>query len=244
MPLLEAHGLTRRHANGLGVFGVSLSVRQGEVVGVIGPNGSGKSSLVRVLSTLEPPTSGRVTWFGLSDRRRPDLRRRLGVVLDVPVHFDRLTGLQNAEFFAAQYGLAPGAARERLDQLFAWASLEAVRDRPVAEYSLGMRRRLSLVEACCHRPDLLVLDEPSLALDEDGEIDLARELRRLAALGTGVLLATNDLVLARAVCDRALRLERGHPIGPPSPARGEGERSGRSGSGSWPSWWGGRGGWP
>jgi ABC-type multidrug transport system ATPase subunit len=204
--LIEAACLTRRYPNGRGVFDVSLRVEPGEVLGVIGENGSGKTTLVRVLATLEAPTSGRLAWFGLEDRRSPAVRRRLGVALDRPVHFEALTGRQNAEFFAAQYGRLDA---RRLDRLFDWASLAEARDLPVSDYSLGMRRRLSLVEALCHDPQLLVLDEPSLALDAGGEIDLGHQLRQRAAAGAAVLLATNDLQLAQAVCDSALELCRG-----------------------------------
>jgi ABC-2 type transport system ATP-binding protein len=206
---LIASGLTRRHPNGLGVFEMSLFARPGDVVGVLGPNGSGKTTLLRVLATLDPPTSGGVTWFGLADRRSPAVRRRLGVVLDRPVHFEALTGRQNAEFFAAQYGVPRLAVRRRVEDLLEWAGLQRARELPVAEFSLGMRRRLSLVEALCHEPDLLLLDEPSLALDGEGEVDLAWQLHRAAARGAAVVVATNDEPLAAAVCARALRLDRG-----------------------------------
>lgn len=206
---LEADRLCRRHPNGRGVFGVSLRLCPGQVLGITGPNGSGKSTLAAVLATLQPPTAGTVSWFGLTDRRSPLVRGRLGVVPDRPVHFDHLTGRQNAEFFAGQYGMPRTAVGERLDVLFEWAGLAGARDLPTGAYSLGMRRRLSLVEALCHDPPLLVLDEPSLALDDDGHTELARELRRRAQMGAGVLLATNDAALAGAVCDEVLRLDGG-----------------------------------
>lgn len=208
-PCLEADGVSRRHPNGRGVFDVSLSLCPGQVLGVTGPNGSGKSTLAAVMATLQPPTAGTVRWFGLTDRRSPRVRCRLGVVLDRPVHFDHLTGRQNAGFFAAQYGVPRGVAGERLDALFEWADLVGARDLPVGEYSLGMRRRLGLVEALCHDPRLLVLDEPSLALDDDGHTQLAGELRQRAQMGAAVLLATNDVALAGAVCDDVLRLDGG-----------------------------------
>ena len=197
------------------MFDVSLAVAAGEVVGIIGPNGSGKSTLLGVLATLAPPTAGRVSWFGSADLRSPAVRGRLGVVLDRPLHFERLTGGQNAQFFAAQYGVARPVARERLGRLFEWAGLAGARDLPVAEYSLGMRQRLGLVEALCHQPDLLLLDEPSLALDEGGQVDLARELRGAAERGAGVLMATNNVPLARDLCDRVLQLEQGRLLPPP-----------------------------
>jgi ABC-2 type transport system ATP-binding protein len=207
--VLLAENLTHRYANGLGVFDVSLALGRGETLCALGPNGSGKTTLLRLLATLDRPTGGRVRWFGSEDRRSPAVRRRLGVMSDQPVHFEALTGWQNARFFAAQYGLAGTSARRRLEELFEWAGLAHARGLPVREYSLGMRRRLTLVEALAHGPDLLVLDEPSLALDEQGEIDLVGRLRELRGEGTAVLVGTNDARLASELAGRNLRLEGG-----------------------------------
>jgi ABC-type multidrug transport system ATPase subunit len=162
-----------------------------------------------MLATAEAPTAGSVRWFGITDRRSRAVRRRLGVVFDRPLHFEGLSGWQNAEFFAGQYGVERHLLRRRLDYLFEWAGIAAARDLPVGEYSLGMRRRLSLVEAFCHEPDLLLLDEPSLALDHEGELDLSRLLLRLARQGSAIFIATNDLALADAVCSRRLSLAEG-----------------------------------
>lgn len=207
--LLRARGLTRRHPNGLGVFDVSLVLGRGESLCLLGPNGSGKTTLLRLLATLDRPTAGEVSWFGTRDRRSPRVRRRLGVLLDRPIHFEALSGWQNASFFAAQYGIERRAAAGRLEELFAWAGIGHARGLPVREYSLGMRRRLALVEAMIHDPVLLLLDEPTLALDEQGEIDLVGRLRDLCAGGAAVLVATNDPVLPAALGGRRLRLERG-----------------------------------
>ncbi len=179
------------------------------MLGVLGPNGSGKSTLLRMLATAEAPTAGCVRWFGVGDRRSRAVRSRLGVVFDRPLHFEGLSGWQNAEFFAGQYGLAAHLLRARLEELFEWAGISAARDLPIREYSLGMRRRLSLVEAFSHEPDLLLLDEPSLALDHEGELDLSRHLLHLAGAGSAVFIATNDLALAEAVCSQRLSLVHG-----------------------------------
>jgi ABC-2 type transport system ATP-binding protein len=212
--VLFAEGLTHRYANGLGVFDVSLTLRRGEILCILGANGSGKTTLLRLLATLDPPSAGRVGWFGTEDRRSPQVRRRMGVTLDQPVHFEALSGWQNARFFAAQYGLKGARAERRLGDLFEWAGIGPVSGLPVREYSLGMRRRLALIEALAHDPDLLVLDEPGLALDEQGEIDLVGRLHELSQVGTAVLVATNDAPLADALAGRWVRLERGRVAAP------------------------------
>jgi len=134
------------------------------------------------------------------------------VMLDQASHFDKMTGYQIAWFFARQFGLAPELARDRLDELFRWSGLLEVRDQLVGEYSLGMKRKLNLVEALVHRPSILLLDEPTLALDYRAELDLIERLQLLSLTGTAVLLATNDVHLAERICDRVIFLHQGRVI--------------------------------
>jgi ABC-type multidrug transport system ATPase subunit len=210
--LLAATGLTRTYRGGKGVFDITLNLAAGEVLGLMGPNGSGKSTLLRVLATAASPTAGQVSWFGNTNARLPSVRRRLGVMLDQAAHFDKMTGYQNAWFFARQFGLAPELARDRLDELFAWSGLLEARDQLVGEYSLGMKRKLNLVEALVHRPSILLLDEPTLALDYRAELDLIERLQLLSLTGTAVLLSTNDVHLAERICDRVVFLHQGRVI--------------------------------
>jgi ABC-2 type transport system ATP-binding protein len=210
--LLAATGLTRSYRGGKGVFDISLKLAAGEVLGLMGPNGSGKSTLLRVLATAATPTAGQVSWFGNTNPRLPSVRRRLGVMLDQAAHFDKMTGYQNAWFFARQFGLSGELARERLDELFRWSGLWEARDQLVGEYSLGMQRKLNLVEALVHRPSILLLDEPTLALDYRAELDLIERLQLLSLTGTAVLLATNDVHLAERICDRVIFLHQGRAI--------------------------------
>jgi ABC-type multidrug transport system ATPase subunit len=210
--LLTATGLTRSYRGGKGVFDISLNLAAGEVLGLMGPNGSGKSTLLRVLATAATPSAGQVSWFGNANARLPSVRRRLGVMLDQAAHFDKMSGFQNAWFFARQFGLSSVLARDRLDELFRWSGLWDARDQLVGEYSLGMKRKLNLIEALVHRPSILLLDEPTLALDYRAELDLIERLQLLSLTGTAVLLATNDVHLAERICDRVVFLHQGRAI--------------------------------
>jgi len=210
--LLAATGLTRAFREGKGVFDIGFRLSAGEVIGLMGPNGSGKTTLLRLLATAATPSSGRISWFGNSNPRDPSVRRRLGIMLDQPAHFEQMTGYQNAWFFAHQFGLGDNLARERLDELFRWSGLSEAREQRVFEYSLGMKRKLNLVEALVHRPSVLLLDEPTLALDYRAELDLIERLQLLSLTGTAVVLATNDVHLAERICDRVIFLYRGRVI--------------------------------
>jgi ABC-type multidrug transport system ATPase subunit len=209
---LAATGLSRTYRGGKGVFGITLKLAAGEVMGLMGPNGSGKTTLLRILATAATPTAGQVGWFGNTNPDDPSVRRRLGVMLDQPAHFDKMTGYQNAWFFAHQFGLSDRLARDRLDELFHWSGLWDAREQLVGEYSLGMKRKLNLVEALVHRPSILLLDEPTLALDYRAELDLIERLQLLSLTGTAVVLATNDVHLAERLCDYVIFLHHGRLI--------------------------------
>lgn len=191
---------------------MNLRLTAGAVLGLMGPNGSGKTTLLRLLATASTPTAGEISWFGKANPRDPSVRRRLGTMLDQPAHFDQMTGYQNAWFFAHQFGLSDELCRERLDELFHWIDLWDARDQLVAEYSLGMKRKLNLVEALIHRPSILLLDEPTLALDYRAELDLIERLQLLRLTETAVVLATNDVHLAERLCDYVLFLHDGRVI--------------------------------
>ncbi|HVH64776.1 MAG TPA: ABC transporter ATP-binding protein [Candidatus Acidoferrum sp.] len=207
--LLAATGLTRAYRGGKGVFDVTLRLNAGGVLGLMGPNGSGKTTLLRLLATAARPTAGEISWFGNTNARDPSVRQRLGIMLDQPAHFEQMSGYQNAWFFAHQFGLSGEHARERLDELFHWTDLWDARHQLVTEYSLGMKRKLNLVEALVHRPSILLLDEPTLALDYRAELDLIERVQLLSLTGTAVVLATNDVHLAERLCDYVLFLHRG-----------------------------------
>jgi ABC-type multidrug transport system ATPase subunit len=194
------------------VFDADLKVMPGELVSLLGPNGSGKTTLLRSLATADPIDEGAISWFGRRDRRDPTVRRKLGVALDGAAHFEELTGYQNAWFFARRMGLDESRARWQLGDLLHWAGLGDAVHRAVREYSPGMRQRLALVEALAHEPRLLVLDEPTLALDWGGTLALVQRIEAARATGVAVVLATNDVHLVERLGGRVAFLHEGRII--------------------------------
>jgi len=195
--------------------GVSLQVGKGEILALLGPNGSGKSTLLCLLAGLFPPDEGRVVLFG---DNRGSARGRIGVLFDHATHWERLTGYENAWFFARSYGLSSQKARPRLDDLFRWAGLWEKRDELVSTYSYGMRRKLALVEALAHRPGLLLLDEPSMGLDYVSRLALYTLLEQEAERGTAVILATSDVHEAALLARRVALMCRGRILVAGEPA--------------------------
>ncbi len=192
---------------------MSLAVAPGEVVGLVGPNGSGKSTLLRVLSTAIKPDSGsfRVCGFdGIGEKRK--VRARLGLMMDRPTHYSDLTGWANAYLFARSYGVEEEKVGNVLSELFEYFDLAEYMDERVKTYSYGMGKKLALIEALAHGPELLLLDEPSLGLDYTSQLAYQRKVREFSDTGASVLLASNQVDEVEALCDRVVFLHRGEVI--------------------------------
>ena len=197
-----------------GLRGVSLEAGPGERVVAMGPNGSGKSTLLKLVSTALPAASGSLLLFGEDHGRPPPraVRRRLGVVQDVPVHLETLTGLENALLFTELYRVPTTKGLSVLEPLFSAFGLAQVRDVPVSEYSYGMKRKLLLVQALAHEPELLVLDEPALALDPPSQNALLSILEERSRSGTCTLVATNEPALAQRLATKVVFLAEGEVV--------------------------------
>ncbi len=208
----EVSDVSKRFGTVQALHEVSLTVHPGEVVVLLGENGAGKSTLLRVLGTTVLPDTGQVSVAGHDAIARPrDARRATGVVLsDERGWYWRVSGRANLEFFGQLCGLPRRRARARATELLELVQLVEAGDRRVLGYSSGMRARLSLARALLLDPPVLLLDEPSRALDPL----VARELRATVVdlardSGRAVLWVTHDLHEAAEIADRVLILEAG-----------------------------------
>lgn len=213
-----AEDVVRCWGTGRGIRGVSLSVGIGRCLGILGANGSGKTTLTRLVAGLDRAAVGRILVLGEpACGRSRHVRCRCGVALDTPAHWDSLSGRENLWFFARQYGSNGSGLRRRVDERLADAGLAAQADDPVAAYSFGMRRKLSVIEALLHDPDLLILDEPSAGVDTAFLDWLVRHIRGRCERGKTTWVADNDADwLSRAATDAILlrdgRIEAGGSV--------------------------------
>jgi ABC-2 type transport system ATP-binding protein len=219
LPALEATNITRLYrSSGRGVMGVSLAVDSGEILGLLGPNGSGKSTLLRILSTAMEPDSGTFRLGeidGVKEKRA--VRAKTGLMVDRPTHYGDLSGWANAYFFARAYGIEEEKARGVLAELFDYFGLSEYRNDKVKTYSYGMGKKLALIEAMAHGPELLLLDEPSLGLDYTSQLAFQRKVREFAGAGAATLLASNQVDEVEALCDRVVFLHRGRIVAEGTP---------------------------
>ena len=214
MPTLEVENVARRYkSSGRGVEGVSFEIHPGEVFGLMGPNGSGKSTLLRILSTAITPESGTFCIGGVNGlEERQKARAKMGLMVDRPTHYGELTGWANAYLFARSYGMEERKAQSVLAELFDYFGLAEYSDDRTKTYSYGMGKKLALIEAMAHGPELLLLDEPSLGLDYTSQLAYQRKIRELAAAGVAVLVASNQVDEVEAMCDRVAFLHRGRLV--------------------------------
>ena len=186
---------------------ISLTARPGDIVGLLGPNGAGKSTLITMLATLAAPSKGEIRYGGeTASRLGPALRTRIGLLAHELHLYPELSARQNLQFFAELYGLQP---RGLVDAALETAGLANRADEAVSGFSRGMRQRLALERSLLHAPRLVLFDEPFTGLDDRAVGLIADRLRRLAAGGAIVLLATHDLDLADGLVTRVALIRDG-----------------------------------
>jgi ABC-2 type transport system ATP-binding protein/ribosome-dependent ATPase len=213
--LAETRAVTRRFGSFTAVEGVDLRVDPGQVVGLLGANGAGKTTLIRLLLGLLNPTAGAALLFGAPPSRAT--RRRLGYVPQSLGVWDDLTIDENLQFTAAAFGAASGALHHATNGTAHGATAAAdpelaTRGRTlVRDVSLGLRRRLAFSAALSHRPELLVLDEPTSGVAALARARLWDTIREAAEAGTGVLVTTHSLDEAEQ-CDRLLLMAGGRIV--------------------------------
>jgi ABC-2 type transport system ATP-binding protein len=189
---------------------VSFAFTAGQVVGFVGPNGAGKTTTMRIMATLDEPTSGDVLLDGTSVVEEPERARHLiGYMPDaLPTHRD-MTVRDYLDFFARAYGLK-GVKREKvIASVEAFTNLTELRDKLLNALSKGMKQRVSLARALLHDPPVLIMDEPAAGLDPRARIELRELLRVLAAQGKAILISSHILTELAEICDAAIFIEQG-----------------------------------
>jgi ABC-2 type transport system ATP-binding protein len=210
-PVVELKGITKRYGRTVALDGLDLAVAPGEVFGLLGANGAGKTTAVKVLLGLTHPTEGSGSLLGrpLGD---PEARRAVGYLPELFRYPGWLTGREVLRYHARLAGLAVDTWNEELASALATADLEARADSRVSTYSKGMQQRLGLAVALLGRPALVVLDEPTTALDPLGRHELRGIIRGLREQGTAVLVNSHQLTEVEQVCDRVAIVDRGRTL--------------------------------
>lgn len=215
VPVISTRELTRDFAIGFlrrrtlrALDGVSVDIRPGCVTGLLGPNGSGKTTFMKILLGLLRPTSGSATVFG-SVAGAFDALARTGYMPEQPGFLPHLTGEECLHLAGRLHGLPRAERRKNVTAALDVFDLQPARDRPVGQYSQGMKKRVALAQALLNDPDLLVLDEPTAGLDPASAAFVHDKVRELANRGKTVVLSSHLLGRVERVADRLVIIDRG-----------------------------------
>jgi ABC-2 type transport system ATP-binding protein len=208
--VIQTEGLTKHYGHFTAVDSLNLSVHKGEVFGLLGPNGSGKTTTILMLLGLTEPSAGTVRVLGLDPARQPlQVKARVGYLPDQVGFYDRLTGRENLIFSAKLIGLRRAELHDRIQAALEEAGLAEAADQRVGTYSRGMRQRLGVAELLLKRPQIIIMDEPTLGLDPEVARAFLDNILELKGQGITVLLSSHLLYQVQEICDRVGLFRRG-----------------------------------
>ena len=210
--MIDVDGVTKRFGQITAVDGLSFQIDRGEVVGFLGPNGAGKTTTMRLITGTLEPDEGRIAFDdkNLADGLR-DAKRRVGYLPEANPLYDEMLVCDYLHFAAELRGLRGREARASVGDAAAETNLDDVFFRPVGELSKGFRQRVGLAAAILHRPEILILDEPTEGLDPNQRVEIRRLVSELGRERT-VLLSTHVMQEAEATCSRLLIISRGRLV--------------------------------
>ncbi|HEC33519.1 MAG TPA: ABC transporter ATP-binding protein [Chloroflexi bacterium] len=217
--MIHLEGLSKRFDGFTAVDGVTLSVAPGEILALLGPNGAGKTTTVRMLAAILRPTEGSAVVAGFDTIQDPiAVRRRVGMLTEHPGLYLRMRGGEYLDFFGRVYGLDVRTREQRARRLLEQFSMPEAWDRRIGEFSKGMRQKMALARALLHEPPVLLLDEPTSAMDPHSAKIVRDTILSLRDERRAILVCTHNLAEAEIVADRIAIISRGQIVALGTPA--------------------------
>jgi len=217
---VETVALTRRFGSVTAVNSLQMTIAAEQIFGLLGTNGAGKTTVIKMLTTLLPPTSGTASVSGYDVRREPgEVRRHIGYVSQMLSADGELTGYENLLISAKLYAIPRSDRKTRIYQALEFMELGDAADRLVSHYSGGMIRRLEIAQSMLHRPRVLFLDEPTVGLDPSARRAVWERIRDLRdQFGTTILMTTHDMEEADELCGTVALMHLGNVVAHDTPS--------------------------
>jgi ABC-2 type transport system ATP-binding protein len=217
--MIETQDLTKKFDEFLAVDGVNLNVKAGQVLALLGPNGAGKTTTVRLLTSVLRPSRGwaRIAGHNVVDQPA-QVRASVGVLTEQHGLYGRMPGDDYLDFFGQIYGMDSVSRRQQRDYLLTQFGLDQDCHRPIAEYSKGMRQKLALARALIHNPPVLLLDEPTSAMDPESARLVRDSISELRSAERAIILCTHNLAEAEELADQIAIIRRGKIVAQGSPS--------------------------
>lgn len=215
--MIEIKNLSKKFGNTLVLDNISLQVKKGEILGFLGPNGAGKSTTMKIITSFWTPTSGSVEIDGV-DVTKDTLgtRAKIGYLPETVPLYEDMRVYEYLKFVAEVRGIAKDSIRDRIKEVIDDCGLEKVIRKPIEELSKGYRQRVGLAQAIMHKPDILILDEPTTGLDPN-QITEIRDLIKTIGKEKTVIFSTHILGEVSATCDRVVIINNGKIVGEGNP---------------------------
>ena len=208
--MIETNDLSKQFHDFMAVDGVNLSIGAGQILALLGQNGAGKTTTVRMLTALLQPSRGsaRVAGYDVS-KNGHDVRASVGVLTEHHGLYMRMTGAEYMDFFGQVYNLDPSLRKTRTNNLLEYFGLAEAAKRRIGEYSKGMRQKLALARAMMHEPSVLLLDEPTSAMDPESARLVRDEIARLKSTQRTIMLCSHNLTEVELLADKIAIIYRG-----------------------------------
>ncbi|MCP4348526.1 MAG: ABC transporter ATP-binding protein [Desulfobacterales bacterium] len=208
---IRSENIEKKYGKTMALKGISFKLNSNQIFGFVGPNGAGKTTTLRILATLDEPTSGDGYINGISITQYPEkVRGILGFVPDtLPTHND-ITVHEYLDFFARAYGLKGQKRRQSTEGVEEFTGLIGIRDKMLKALSKGMKQRVSLARALIHDPAVLLMDEPAAGLDPRARVELRELLKILSGQGKAILISSHILTELTEICNGAIIIEHGN----------------------------------
>lgn len=211
--MLELLKISKCYEEKVVVDHVSLEISRGEVMGLLGPNGAGKSTIIKMIAGICEPTIGTIKLFGREDKKGlREARRCLGLVPQDLAIYQDLKVWENVELFAGIYGLKGKALSQSIDQVLAFTELTKMRQAYVKTLSEGMKRRLNMACALAHLPEILIFDEPTVAIDPQSRRFILERIKGLNKEGRTIIYTSHYMEEVEKLCNRIAILDQGKMI--------------------------------
>jgi ABC-2 type transport system ATP-binding protein len=215
--MIEVSNLTKRYARHVAVDGISFTVQKGEILGFLGPNGAGKTTTMRILTGFLPASSGSAKVSGFDVFEQPlEVKRRVGYLPETPPLYPDLSVTSYLDFVSRIKGVPGSERKRRIDEAVEKCRVGDVRHKLIGKLSKGYRQRVGLAQAILHKPDVLVLDEPTAGLDPKQIIETRELIRSLGGEHT-VVLSTHILPEVSVTCSRVVIINQGRVVAEDTP---------------------------
>lgn len=211
--IVDIKNLNKRYGNKLAVDNMNLQIEKGEILGLLGPNGAGKTTLINSIIGITEIQSGEITILGKSMKKSSlEIKKRIGLVPQNIALFKEFSALENVTYFGRLYGLKESELKESVKQALEFTNLWERRNDSPGKYSGGMQRRLNIACSIVHKPELIIMDEPTVGIDPQSRNHILESIRKLNEMGSTIIYTSHYMEEIEAICTRVAIMDNGRLI--------------------------------